>query len=108
VTAAEPGRDEIVLTAPDGSRPCHSLACARAGRAAEVIVTYGVLNDPGASLYSRGALWREQWGMSYPLCGACWEQSRQVAIKYRPGLIVTDHTGTAGTAAAAQTSGSRQ
>jgi hypothetical protein len=105
---AEPGYDEVVLTAPDGSRLCNSLACARAGTLAEVVVAYGVLNDPGASLYSRGALWREQWGMSYPLCGACWEQSRQVAVKYRPGLVVIDRIGTAGPAAAAQTSGGRQ
>jgi hypothetical protein len=39
--------------------------------------------------------------MSYPMCAACWEHSRQVAIKYRPGLAVIDHTGPA----AAQTSG---
>ena len=63
-----------------------------ADRAAEVIVTYGVLNDPGASLHSRGALWRESWGQSYPMCGACWNSSRQVAITYRPRLIVRDLT----------------
>jgi hypothetical protein len=104
VTIPEPGYDEIVLTAPDGTVLCNSRACVRAGRAAEVIVTYGTLNDPGASLYSRGALWREQWGMPYPLCSACWEQSRQVAVKYRPRLVVIDHTGAS---AAPQTSGGR-
>jgi hypothetical protein len=102
VSIPEPGYDEIVLTVPDGTALCNSLACVRAGRAAEVIVTYGVLNDPGASLYSRGALWREQWGMSCPLCSACWEQSRQVAVKYRPALVVIDATGAS---AAPQTSG---
>jgi hypothetical protein len=101
---AEPGYDEVLLTAPDGACLCNSLACVRAGRAAEVIVTYGTLNDPGASLYSRGALWREQWGMSSPLCGPCWEQSRQVAVKYRPGLVVIDATSPA---AGPQTSGGR-
>jgi hypothetical protein len=101
---AEPGYDEVLLTAPDGACLCNSLACVRSGRAAEVIVTYGVLNDPGASPYSRGALWREQWGMSYPLCSACWEQSRQVAARYWPRLVVIDHTGAP---AAPQTSGGR-
>jgi hypothetical protein len=43
--------------------------------------------------------------MSYPMCAACWEHSRQVAIKYRPGLAVIDATGPA---AAAQSSGGRQ
>jgi hypothetical protein len=105
VTIPDPGYDEIVLTAPDGTALCNSLACVRAGRAAEVIVTYGLLNDPGASLYSRGALWREQWGMSYPLCSACWVQSRQVAVKYRPRLVVIDATVMA--PAAPQTSGGR-
>jgi len=101
---ARPGHDQIVLTTPDGAVLCNSLACARAGRAAELIVTYGVLNDPGASYHDRGALWRESWGRSYPLCGACWEYARQVAIRYRPGLTVIDHTGPA---AAAQTFGGR-
>jgi hypothetical protein len=104
VTAQRPCRDQVILTAADGVRMCNSLACARAGRAAEVVVTFGTLNDPGASYHSREALWRESWGMSYPMCAACWEHSRQVAIKYRPGLAVIDHTGPA----AAQTSGGRQ
>jgi len=51
---ARPGHDQIVLTTPDGAVLCNSLACARAGRAAELIVTYGVLNDPGASYHDRG------------------------------------------------------
>jgi hypothetical protein len=90
VSVPAPGRDQDVLTAPGGARLCNSLACARAGRAAEVIVSYGVLNDPDASLYARGALWRGCSGQSYPLCGACWEQSRQVAIRYRPALVIID------------------
>ena len=40
-----PGHDEVVLTAPGGSSLCNSRACAQAGRLAEVIVTYGVLNE---------------------------------------------------------------
>jgi hypothetical protein len=92
VSATRPGRDEVLLCAPDSGQLCTSLACARAGRAADVNVTYGMLNDPGASLYARGALWRECWGRSYLLCGACWDQSRQVAARYRPALVVIDIT----------------
>jgi hypothetical protein len=92
VTIPAPGHDEIVLTAPNSAQPCNSLACARTGRAAEAIVTFGVLNDPGASLYSREALWRECWRQSYSLCAACWEHSRQVAARYRPRLVVIDAT----------------
>jgi hypothetical protein len=90
VTAVAPGRDEIIVTAPDGDTLCNSLGCARAGRAAEVVATFGTLNDAGAGYHDRGALWREMWGHCYPLCGTCWEQTRQVAVKYRPGLVVID------------------
>jgi hypothetical protein len=61
VTTAHPGYDQIILTAPDSPRPCNSLACSRAGRLAEVIVTYGTLADPGASPHSASALWPESW-----------------------------------------------
>jgi len=105
VTAAAPGHDEVLLTAPEGARLCSSRGCADAGTLAEVVVTYGVLNDPGASLYSREALWKEAWHQPYPMCGACWEHSRQVAARYRPRLAVIDATGPA--PAASQTSGGR-
>jgi len=107
VTAAVPGYDEVVLTAPDGAQVCNSLACARAGTLAEVIVTYGVLNDPGASIYARGALWRESWHTPVPMCGACWDSSRQVAAGYRPGLVVMDATRGGPAPDAAQASGGR-
>jgi hypothetical protein len=71
VSTAVPGYDEVVLTVPDSGRLCNSLACARADRVAEVIVTFGVLNDPGAGYHARAALWRESWHMSIPLCGSC-------------------------------------
>jgi hypothetical protein len=105
---AWPGHDEVILTTADGARLCNSRACAQAGRAAAVIVTYGVLNDPGAGYHSREALWRESWHQPIPMCGACWDSSRQVAARYRPGLVVIDATGMAGPAAAAQSSGGRQ
>jgi hypothetical protein len=86
------GYDEVVLTAPLAGRLCHSLACARAGTLAEVIVTYGVLNDPGACYHAPGALWRESWHKPVPMCGRCWQSPRQVAVTYRPRLAVTDAT----------------
>jgi hypothetical protein len=92
VTPALPGYDEVVLTAPDSAQLCYSLACARAGRAAEVVVTFGTLNDPRASLYARTALWREIWHTPLPMCGGCWDSSHQIAMKYRPGLAVIDAT----------------
>jgi hypothetical protein len=87
-----PGYDEIILTTPASPQPCNSLACASAGRLAEVIVTYGMLNDPGACLYARQALWRESWGKSVPMCAACWNDTRQVAMKYRPRMTICDLT----------------
>jgi hypothetical protein len=91
VIAVVPGRDEVILTGADGSGLCNSLACARAGRAAEVVATFGTLNDRGAACYDRGSLWRER----YPLGGACWRRTRQIAVKYRPGVVITDSTGPA-------------
>ncbi len=104
MTIPEPCYDEVVLTSPDSARLCNSRACAHDGTLAEIIVTYGVLNDPGASYHARGALWRECWGVPIPMCAACWDSSRQVAIKYRPRLVVIDATGAP---AADQTSGGR-
>jgi len=89
VITARPGYDEIILTTPDSLRLCHSRACSRAGRLAQVIVSYGVLADPGASPHSRDALWPECWGGSYPMCAACWDDTRQVAVKYRPRLAIS-------------------
>jgi hypothetical protein len=90
MTAVAPGRDEIILATPDVATLCNSLGCARAGRAALVLARFGTFNDPGAGYHDRGALWRECWRQTYPLCGTCWEQTRQVAVKYRPGLVVID------------------
>ena len=100
-----PGYDEVVLAAPDGERLCNSLACARAGRVAVVVVTYGVLNDPDAGYHDRGALWRDCWAQSYWVCGTCWEQTYQVIVKYRPGLVVINTTGRP---VAAESSGGRE
>jgi hypothetical protein len=99
---ARPGHDEVVLTRPDSAALCNSRGCAQAGTLARVVVTFGTLNDPGASLYSREALWRESWHKPVPMCAGCWESARQVAARYRPGLVVID----AGPATA-QSSGGR-
>ena len=107
MNAPFPGRDEIILTAPASGVMCNSLACARAGRAADVNATFGTLNDAGAGYYDRAGLWREQWGCSCPLCDACWEQTRQVAAKYRPRLVVTDTTQDGPAPAAPKSSGGR-
>jgi hypothetical protein len=101
---ARPGYDEVVLTAPDGAALCNGRGCAEAGRLAGVVVTFGVLNDPGAGYQHRRALWRESWHKPAPMCAGCWESARQVAARYRPGLAVIDAAGPA----AAQTSGGRQ
>ena len=100
----EPGYDEAILTAADGTALCNSRGCAVAGTLAEVVVTYGVLNDPGTWCHDRRALWRESWHVPVPICRACWQYSRQVAVRYRPGLVVIDATGAA---AAPQNSGGR-
>jgi hypothetical protein len=63
-----------------------------AGQRAEVIITYGVLADPGASPHHRDALWPESWGMPVPMCATCWDSNRQVAVKYRPRLTIRDTT----------------
>jgi hypothetical protein len=93
VTSPWPGYDQVAVAAPGGGRLCSSLACARAGRAAVVIAGYGALSDPDAGSCDRAALWRECRGQSYPLCGACREQDRQVMVRYRPGLVGINATG---------------
>ena len=107
MTIPEPGCDEVVLTAPDSAALCNSRACADAGRLAEIIVTFGVLNDPGAGYHHRGALWRESWHKPVPMCGTCWDSCRQVAVKYRPGLVVIDAAGDGPAPAAGQSAGGR-
>jgi hypothetical protein len=92
VAAARPGYDEIIPTTPPSPRLCHSRACSRAGRVAQVIVIYGVLAGPGASPHSRSALWPKSWGRSCPMCATCWDDTRQVAVKYRPRLVIRDIT----------------
>jgi hypothetical protein len=107
VIIPESGCDEVVLTAPDSAVLCNSRGCADAGTVAEVVVTFGVLNDPGAGYHHRGALWRESWHRPVPMCGACWDSCRRVAVKYRPGLVVIDAAGDSPAPAAGQSAGAR-
>jgi hypothetical protein len=62
VTVPDPGYDEVVVSAPLAQHLCNSLGCARAGKLAEVIITFGVLADPGAFPSDRSSLWPESWG----------------------------------------------
>jgi hypothetical protein len=95
MSTPHPGYDEIILTAPASVQLCNSLGCARQGRAAGVIVAYGTLEDPGASMYDRASLWPESWGRSFPMCPPCWDQTRQFVATCRPALAIHDHTASA-------------
>ncbi len=85
VTTSPPGLDQITLTAPQGQHLCHDRQHRALGRLAEVIVTFGELGTPDLP---REALWPGCWGRSYPMCGPCWDTTRQVAQKARPHLVI--------------------
>jgi len=84
-----PGPDEIVLSAPAPGEVCSSLAHRRVGLPAQVVGTLGQL---GTAHRYREALWMQSWHKSYPMCGLCWQATRQVAQARRPGLVITDTT----------------
>jgi hypothetical protein len=54
---------------------------------------------------AREAPWRKPRGGAVPVCACCREYARQVATRYRPGVVVTDDTSTA---AASPTAGGRE
>lgn len=83
---AQPGHDEITVTAPADHTLCHSLQHARAGCLADVVVTFLELG----TRWQRDALWQDSWGRSFAMCSECWDTTRQVAENARPGLVVTD------------------
>jgi hypothetical protein len=83
-----PGHDEILVTAPAGRTLCHSRQHARLGCLAEVTVTFGDLG----TRWQRDALWQDCWGRSYAMCGECWQTTRDIAQKARPGLVIHDTT----------------
>jgi hypothetical protein len=92
VITAYPGYDEIILTMPDSPRLCHSRACSQAGRLAQVIVTYGVLNDPGTSPHSSDALWPESWGPVLPDVRGVLGTDPACRGQDRPRLVIRDTT----------------
>jgi hypothetical protein len=83
----EPGPDEIVLSAPATRELCHSLEHLRAGRPAQVRVTFGELGTLFAD-----DLWPECWHHSYPMCGPCWRAAHRTAAQRRPALVIRGAT----------------
>ena len=83
-----PGPDEIALSVPAAGDLCHSLEHLRAARAATVRVTFWELGTRHA-----GALWPECWHRGYPMCGPCWQATREAAAQRRPGLVICDLAG---------------
>jgi hypothetical protein len=83
-----PGHDEITVTIPDERTVCQAREHARLGVLAEVVVTFGELG----TRWQASALWQECWGRSFPMCGECWDTTRQVAQNARPGLVITATT----------------
>ena len=82
-----PEPDQIALSAPAPGEVCSALEHRRAGRPAQAVVTLGQMGTPDQH---REALWLEAWGKPYPMCGPCWQATRQVAQAHRPGLVITD------------------
>ena len=89
MTTTPPGPNEITLAIPGGRHLCSDRAHRNAGRLADVIVSFGRLGTPGPP---RVAFWPGCWGRSYPMCSACWEATRQIALKARPHLVIRDTT----------------
>jgi hypothetical protein len=85
--SGHPGPDEILVSAAHQGQACSDRAHRNQGRAAELLITFGELGSPGQDF-----LWRECWGRSYPMCGACWDRTRRTAEKFRADLVVTDMT----------------
>ncbi len=81
-----PGHDQITVTAPSSRTLCNTRQHARLGCLAEVIVTFGELGTK----WQKDALWQDTRGHSYPMCGECWDTTRQIAHSARPGLVITD------------------
>jgi hypothetical protein len=82
-----PGHDQIIVTGPAARAVCHSREHARLGVLAGVVVTIGAL---GTAAWDKDAVWPDTWGHSYPMCHECWDHTRHVAKRHRPGLVITD------------------
>jgi hypothetical protein len=64
---------------------CHARGHARLGVLAEVVVTFGELG----TRWQAGAVFQDCWGRSCPMCGECWQATREVAQARRPALVIT-------------------
>ena len=89
MTASRPGHDEITLAVAEGRHLCNDRQHRTLGKLADVVVIFGQFGIPGTP---RDAFWPECWGHSYPMCAPCWENTRQVAQKARPNLVIRDTT----------------
>ena len=50
------------------------------------------LGQIGTAEQHRQAVWMQCRGRSYPMCGPCWDATRQVAQARSPALVITDTT----------------
>ena len=50
------------------------------------------LGQMGTAGPHRQAAWMQAWGKPYPMCGPCWDATRQVAQARRPALVITNTT----------------
>jgi hypothetical protein len=91
--AREPTKSSCPQSGP--GQLCSSLEHRRAGRPAQVVVTLAQMGTPSQH---REAVWIECWGKSYPMCGPCWQATRQVAQARRPALVITGTASQAGDA----------
>lgn len=78
-----PGPGEITVATPLGRPLCTTLEHRQAHRPAEVVVLFG-------PLAGRAAPFPGCWGRSYPLCARCWHDTRQLARRHHPAVIIHD------------------
>jgi hypothetical protein len=86
VSPPQAGRDEIVLSAPDGECLCFLVDHTIAGWHAQFIVTFGQFGTPGVD-----ATWPQSWGRSCLMCRYCADAAIELVKKVRPNLVVRDH-----------------
>jgi hypothetical protein len=77
-----PGPGQITVATPMGRPLCTTLAHRRAHVRAAVVVLFGSQPSHGLAGVFPGC-----WERSYPLCGACWEDTRRLAQQHPPVAI---------------------
>jgi hypothetical protein len=75
------------VSRPLGRPLCNSLEHRRGHVRADVVVAFGRLGSHG-----RDAVFVGCWGRSYPMCSQCWDDTRRVAQRHRPALVIHDTT----------------